>query len=128
MLLIYLSVADLNAHKNHIVREFDDKEKISDRLKRIEKMSNIDAINYEIARLEVLEAEMREDQLVDTSAYSNIIKSIQKYLEMRVKIQGEETSTVNVNVLPSWISAIKDPKLVKEVEPELDVRNAPIIT
>lgn len=125
---IFLSVADLNKHKEHIVREFDDSEKISERYERIEKMSNLEAINREIARLEVLEAEMREDAKTDSAAYSNIIKSIQKYYEMRIKISGEEKSTVDVNVLPSWISKIKEPKLVEEISPELDVRNAPIIT
>ena len=70
---------------------------------------------------------MREDQLVDTAAYSNIIKAIQKYMEMRIRISGEEKSVVDVNVLPSWIS-IKEPKLVENIEPELSILNIPEIT
>ena len=117
---IFVSVADLNKHKDHIVREFDDTEKISERYERIEKMSNLEAINREIARLEVIEAEMREDQLVDTAAYSNIIKAIQKYIEMRIRISGEEKSVVDLNILPSWISKIREPVLIDNELIELE--------
>ena len=117
---IFVSVADLNKHKDHIVREFDDTEKISERYERIEKMGNLEAINREIARLEVIEAEMREDQLVDTAAYSNIIKAIQKYLEMRIRISGEEKSVVDLNILPSWISKIREPVLIDNELIELE--------
>ena len=117
---IFLTSSELIRHKDHIVCAFDDKEKIEDRLEKISNLSNIDAINYEIARLEVLEEEMRADQKLDTPAMSNVIKSKQKYIEMKIKIMGEEVSNVNVNVLPSWISKIREPVLIDNKLIELE--------
>ena len=116
---IHVTEKELEKHKDHIVREFFEEELIEEKLERIETESNIDSINYEIARLEVLEEEMRKDHKINTPAFSNAIKTKQKYIEMRMKIEGEDKTTMDINVLPDWIEKISDKENIKIVDQDL---------
>lgn len=116
---IYVTEKDLEKHRDHIVREFYDEELITERLEIINSFSNIESINHEIARLEVLEDEMRKDQKTDTQAFSNVIKTKQKYIEMRMRIEGEDKTTMDINVLPSWIGKLSEKDDIKIVEQDL---------
>ena len=115
---IYLTIGMLEKHAEHIIKDFDIESGIDDKVNVLKDISNLETINREIARLEVIEEELRQDQKVDTPAFSNILKAKQKYIEMRMRIEGED-KTVHEHTLPHWIGLIGESEM-KIVEPELN--------
>lgn len=110
---IYLTVKDLEKHRDHIIREVEVQEDFDNIVKFNQESKNIDIINKEISKLEIVENNLIKNRKTDTPTYINVIKMKQHYIEMKMKIEGENTQTVEFK-LPSWIKRIDEPEQIEE--------------
>lgn len=107
---IFITAKDVENHKGHLFTklegEIDRKISIDAINSKVIETKNIDVINSEISKLEYIENKMIEKGDDSSPNFQNISKIKQKYIEMRMKIEGDDKMTITHEV-PEWIKVRK---------------------
>lgn len=108
---LHITEKDIEKHKGHLFTvlesDADRDEKVDELVEQISASANIDLINKEIAELKFFERQLIEAKKEDTPQFQKNSSSLQKLIELRVRIAGEDTVVVK-HELPKWISLIKE--------------------
>lgn len=106
---IFVELNDLREHRGHIFCEdVNINTDIENEINNIKKVSNIDIINEELAKLRVLENRIIDSGNENSVMHDKLRKEKRELLTMKAKIEGEIKEVVDVNVLPSWIKKIEE--------------------
>ena len=104
---IYLTIKDIEVHRTHLFTILKDELSLLDEanklIENVSEISNLEMINNEIAKLSALETQMIAMQRHETPAYNNILRAKQKYIELKMKIEGEDLTVIE-HKIPDWIS------------------------
>lgn len=107
---IHLTKKDIENHKKHLftILECDANNElfIKENYEKIKDAKNIEVINQEIAKLEFILKNMTDKRQEHTVAFNNISKIKLKYIELKMKIEGEDTLVVE-HKIPEWIKMVK---------------------
>ena len=108
---IFLTEKDIENHKQHIFTILDedvDRDVVTKTISEgVKNTKNIDIINQEISKLEFIEQNMISKNDDSSANFQNISKIKQKYIEMRMRIEGEDTQKL-IHEIPDWIRIKKD--------------------
>lgn len=108
---IFLTERDIENHKTHIftIKEDEvDRDIVTQTIAEgVKNTKNVDIINREISKLEYIERKMIEKNDDSSINFQNIVKIKQKYIEMRTRVEGEDSIKVK-HEIPEWIQIRKE--------------------
>lgn len=103
---IYLSVKEIEKHKKHLFVDLktniEKTDIIEQTYKTIVDSNNLELIDREIAELTFILKEMVTRKEETSVQFSNLLKIKQKYLELKLKLSGEDVLVVE-HKIPEWI-------------------------
>lgn len=106
---IFVELSDLREHRAHIFCEDANiNTDIENEINNIKKVSNIDIINEELAKIRVLEQRIIDSGEENSIPHDKLRKEKRELLAMKAKIEGELKETLDVHVLPDWIKKIEE--------------------
>jgi len=108
---IYLTVKQIDEHRKHLFTVLKDgvdrKKTINETYENVSELKNIEIINWEIAELDFIIKEMIDRKQEDSVSFNNTIKIKQRYIEMKTRIEGEDTVVIE-HKIPEWIKMRED--------------------